>query len=68
MLSPVPTSISGQNKIEILLTSKKRRQPKFCLVDTWSSALFYTGETSFSGRFCFNNSEISAQIQKPIKH
>ena len=54
------------NIIEIPLTSKKRRQTKFCLVDEWSQALLFTGEKSFSCPFFYDNPEISAQIQKPI--
>ena len=68
MPSPILTSISRENVIETPLTSKKRRQAKFCLVDAWSQALLFTGETSFSSRFFFNNPEISAQIQKPTKY
>ena len=36
ILAPVLTSISRENIIETPLTSKKRRQAKFCLVDPWS--------------------------------
>ena len=36
ILSPVFTSISRENIIEIPLNSKKRRQAKFCMVDAWS--------------------------------
>ena len=36
ILSPILTSISSENIIEIPLTSKKRRQAKFYLVDAWS--------------------------------
>ena len=36
ILSPVLTSIYCENIIEIPLTSKKRRQAKFCMVDAWS--------------------------------
>ena len=36
ILSPVLKSISRENIIEIPLTSQKRRQTKFCLVDAWS--------------------------------
>ena len=36
ILSPVLTSISRENIIEIPLTSKKRRQAKFWMVDAWS--------------------------------
>ena len=34
--SPVSTSISRENIIEIPLTSKKRRQAKLCLIGAWS--------------------------------
>ena len=47
---------------------KKCRQAKFYLVDAWSEALLFTGETSFASRFFFNIPKISAQIQKPTKY
>ena len=51
IFSPVSTSLSHEITIETPLTSKKCRQAKFCLIDAWSKALFFTGETSFSSRF-----------------
>ena len=68
MLSPVLTSIFSENIVESLLASKKHRQAKFCLVDAWSLALLFTGETSFSSRIFFNNPEIFAQIHKLTKY
>ena len=68
MLSPVLTSIFSENIVEILLASKKHRQAKFCLVDGWSLALLFMGETGFSSRFFFNNPKISAQIHKLTKY
>ena len=61
-------SISHENTIETSLTSKKCHLAKFCKLDTWSRALLFPGETSFSSRFFFNIPEISAQIQKPTKY
>ena len=68
ILCPVLTSISRENIIEIPLTSKKRQQAKFCLVDAWSKAFLFTGEISFSSRFFFSNPEIYTQIPKPTKY
>ena len=50
-------NISYEITIETPLTSKKCRLAKFCKV-----------ETSFSSRFFFNISEISANIKKPTKY
>ena len=36
VLSPILTSISRENIIEIPLTLKKHCQAKFCLVDAWN--------------------------------
>ena len=68
ILSPVLISISHENTVETLLTSKKCRLAKFCKVDAWSKALLFTGETSFSSQFFFNIPETSTQIQKPTKY
>ena len=51
ILSPVLMLICHENTIETSLTSKKCCVAKFCKVDAWSPALFFTGETSFS--ICF---------------
>ena len=68
VLSPVITSTSHENTIEIPLTSKKSRQAKYCLVDAWSWAFLFKGETSFSSRFFFTIPVVSTQIYKPTKY
>ena len=68
IFSPVSTSLSHEIALETPLTSKKCRQAKFCLIDAWSKALFFTGEASFSSRFFFNISEISTNIKKLTKY
>ena len=68
ILFSVFIAISHENTIEPSLRSEKCRLAKFCKVDAWSQALFFTGETRFSRRFFLNIPEISAQIQKPTKY
>ena len=68
LTKPTCTSQKSSWNVQKGIKTTLGRWAKFCLVDAWSWALFFTGEASFSSRFFFNNFFISVQIQKPTKY